>query len=100
MSEVLLGEMYSQSSTILKHIRNQMGVKSPRGVCFRILNIRMIVTSVQNVVDFVRDDLRMKIYKTIQDPVTMKEIVACEIYTIKGVIENNNDKGLTIDKKV
>jgi hypothetical protein len=42
----------------------------------------------------------MKIYKTIQDPVTMKETVACEIYTIKGVVEKSEDKGLTIDKKV
>jgi hypothetical protein len=60
----------------------------------------MIVTSVQHIVDFIRNDVRMKIYKTIQDPVTMKETVACEIYTIKGVVEKSEDKGLTIDKKV
>ncbi len=60
----------------------------------------MIVTSVQTVVGVIQDDLRIKVYKTIQDPVTMKEVVACEIYTVKGVIENTNDRGLIIDKKV
>jgi hypothetical protein len=60
----------------------------------------MIVTSVQRVFNIIQDVVRTKVYKTVRDPVTMKEIVACEIYNVKGVIENNNDRGITIDKKV
>ncbi len=60
----------------------------------------MIVTSVQRVFDVIQDSIRIKVYKTIQDPVTMKKVVTYEIYTVKGVIENNNNRGITIDKKV
>ena len=60
----------------------------------------MIVTSVQHLVDYVRDSFRTRVYKTIQDPVTMKEVVTCEVYTIKGVVEKFEDKVNKIDKKV
>lgn len=60
----------------------------------------MIVTSIQHVVDYVRDNIQTRVYKSLQDPVTHKEIVTCEVYTSKGVIENTDDKGKHIDKKI
>ena len=60
----------------------------------------MIVTAIQHVVDYVHDNFQTRIYKTLQDPVTTKEIVTCEIYTSKGVIDNTDDKGKQIDKMV
>jgi hypothetical protein len=60
----------------------------------------MIVTGIQHVVNYVRDNFQTRVYKTLQDPVTSKEIVICEVYTSKGVIENSNDKGKHIDKEI
>ena len=60
----------------------------------------MIVTSVQHLVDYVRENFRTRIYRTIQDPVTNKEIVTCEVYTIKGKVEHVRDKGHQVDKKI
>ena len=60
----------------------------------------MIVTSVQHVVDKMRDDTRTRIYRTLVDPVTRKEQHECEMYTIRGVMEVINRKGTHIDKKV
>jgi len=60
----------------------------------------MIVTSVQHLIDYVRDNFRIRTYKTIQDPKTMKEVVTCEIYTVKGVVEKVEDRPNKIDKKV
>lgn len=60
----------------------------------------MIVTSVQHIVEYVRDAFRTRIYKTINDPVTMKEIVTCEVYTQKASMVNDDTKGKNIDKKV
>ena len=60
----------------------------------------MIVTSVQHLVDYVRGSFRTRIYRTIQDPMTNKEIVTCEVYTVKGKVEHVPDKGHTIDKKI
>ena len=60
----------------------------------------MIVTNVQHLVNYVRDNYRTLIYKTLQDPVTMKEYVTCEIYTKKGIVEKTPDKGNQVDKKV
>lgn len=60
----------------------------------------MIVTAIQHVVDYVRDNFKTRVYKSMQDPVTMKEIVTCEIYTSKGVVANTDDKGQSIDKKI
>ena len=60
----------------------------------------MIVSSIQHIVNYVRDDFRIKVYKTLQDPVTMKEVVTCEVYTQKGVVEKTPNKGVEIDKKV
>jgi hypothetical protein len=48
MLEVLLGEMYSQSSTILKHIERHSWRKTQKyggyPVCFRIVCLRMYYT--------------------------------------------------------
>ena len=60
----------------------------------------MIVESIQHIVNYVRDDFRIKVYKTLQDPVTMKEVVTCEVYTQKGVVEKTPDKGTVIDSKI
>ena len=60
----------------------------------------MIVTAIQHVVDYVRDNFQTRVYKSLQDPVTRKEIVTCEFYTSKGVITNTVDKGKHIDKKI
>ena len=59
----------------------------------------MIVESIQHLVNYVRDSYQTKIYKTLQDPVTMKEIVICEVYTQHGTIEKSPDKGTVIDTK-
>lgn len=59
----------------------------------------MIITSVQHIVDYVRDNLRTRIYRTVNDPVTMKEYVTCEVYTVKGIIDKSPDKGNEIDIK-
>lgn len=59
----------------------------------------MIVEKIQSVVDYVRGEMRTKIYKTLQDPATLKEYVVCEIYTKKGAIEKLPDKGVNIDNK-
>lgn len=60
----------------------------------------MIVTAIQRIVDTVRDNFQTRVYKSLQDPVTMKEIVICEVYTSKGVATNTDDKGKHIDKKI
>ncbi len=58
----------------------------------------MIVTGIQHVVNYLRDSFQTKVYKTLRDPATMKEIVVCEVYTRRGVIEKIEDKGQNIDK--
>ena len=60
----------------------------------------MIVLSIQNLVNYVRDNYEKTVYKTEIDPRTMKEYVTCEMYTIKGTVEQLPDKGNNIDKKV
>ena len=60
----------------------------------------MIIKAIQHVYDVVRDNYRTRIYRTFQDPVTHKEITRCEVYTVKGVIDEVPDKGSNIDKKV
>jgi hypothetical protein len=59
----------------------------------------MIVTSVQHLVNYVRDSIQTRIYKTIQNPVTGKKVITCEVYTRHGVVERTPDKGNSIDKK-
>ena len=58
----------------------------------------MIVQKIETLVDFVRGEMRTKIYKTLQDPVTLKEYVNCEIYTKNGVLEKIPDKGQSVDR--
>ena len=60
----------------------------------------MIIKSIQHILDFVGDNSRMRIYKTIQDTKTMKEHITCEVYTYKGIVYNFLEKGQEIDKKV
>jgi hypothetical protein len=60
----------------------------------------MIVESIQHVVNNVKDSYQTKIYKTLEDPVTMQSIVACEIYTRNATVEKMPDKGSIVDKKV
>lgn len=60
----------------------------------------MIVVSIQSLVNYVRDNFQQRVYKTEIDPVTMKEIVTCEVYTQRGTIERLPDKGNEIDKQV
>lgn len=59
----------------------------------------MIVEKIQSLVDYVRGEMRTKIYKTLQDPVTLKEYVTCEIYTKKGTIDKLPEKGSNIDDR-
>jgi len=59
----------------------------------------MIVTGIQHVVNYIRDSLQTKVYKTLQDPATGKQVVTCEVYTKRGVVEKTPDKGNNIDKK-
>jgi hypothetical protein len=35
-----------------------------------------------------------------QDPITMKEVLECEVYTKKGVVEKMPEVGNEVDKKV
>jgi len=60
----------------------------------------MIVQSIQTVLSYVRDDYRIKIYKTSVDPVTMKEFVTVEVYTKRGAIEKLPEKGSNLDKEI
>ena len=60
----------------------------------------MIVLSIQHVVNYVLDNFRVRVYKTLQDTVTMKEIVVCEVYTYKGTVERTEFKGRDIDQEV
>lgn len=60
----------------------------------------MIVAKIQSLVDHVRDNIRTRIYKTLEDPVTLKEYVTCEVYTSKGVVQRTPDKGQNIDKRL
>ena len=59
----------------------------------------MIVTSIQRIVSYVNDSFQTRVYKAIQDPVTMKEYVTCEVYTQQGVVEKPNNKGQNVDKQ-
>jgi hypothetical protein len=63
------------------------------------INIYMIVTSVQRIVSSMRDSFQTRVYKAIQDPVTMKEYVTCEVYTQRGVVEKTPEKGRNVDKQ-
>jgi hypothetical protein len=63
------------------------------------INIYMIVTSIQRIVSSMRDSFQTRVYKAIQDPVTMKEYVTCEVYTQRGVVEKPPDKGHNVDKQ-
>ena len=63
------------------------------------INIYMIVTSVQRIVSSMRDSFQTRVYKAIQDPVTMKEYVTCEVYTHRGVVEKPPEKGRNVDKQ-
>jgi hypothetical protein len=65
----------------------------------RGINIYMIVTSIQRIVSYVNDSFQTRVYKAIQDPVTMKEYVTCEVYTQRGVVEKPPDKGHNVDKQ-
>ena len=60
----------------------------------------MIVTKVESLVDYVRNDMRIKMFRTLQDPITMKEVFECEVYTKKGVVEKMPEVGNEVDKKV
>ena len=60
----------------------------------------MIVTKMESLVDYIRNNMRIRIFKTLQDPVTMKETLTCEVYTKKGVVEKLPDKGNDVDRKV
>ena len=60
----------------------------------------MIVTQIQHIFHNVREGLRTKVYKTFQDPKTLKEYFTCEVYTVKGVMQNVPVKGTNVDKKV
>ena len=59
----------------------------------------MIVTSIQQVVSYVRDCFQTATYKTLVDEKTNQTYVTCEVYTQKGVVEITPDKGQVIDKK-
>lgn len=60
----------------------------------------MIVTKIESLVDYIRNDMRIRIFKTMQDPITMKEVLECEVYTKKGVVEKMPEVGNEVDKKV
>jgi hypothetical protein len=60
----------------------------------------MIVEKIQSLVDYVRGEIRTRVYKTLQDPDTSKEYVNCEIYTKKGFVEKLPEKGNNIDNNV
>ena len=60
----------------------------------------MIVTGIQHLISYVRDGFRIAVYKNLVDPDTKQEIVTCEVYTEKGVVEKTPDKGNVIDKKI
>jgi len=60
----------------------------------------MIVTSIQHLVNYVKDSFQRQVYKTLQDPVTNKQVITCEVYTQHGVVEKTPDIGNNIDKKI
>ena len=60
----------------------------------------MIVEKIQSLVDYVRGEMRTKIYKTLQHPDTLKEYVTCEIYTKRGVVEKLPVKGNNVDNNI
>jgi len=61
----------------------------------------MIVTSVQNLWDIVRDQYRKTVYRSIEDPTTGKQYIESEqyLYGKTGQV-TPNDLGNNIDKKV
>lgn len=62
----------------------------------------MIVSSINHLYSYVRDTFQVRVYKTLQDTNTNKEVITCQVYNYSGVLEKSDydGKGYQVDTKV
>jgi len=59
----------------------------------------MIIQSIQQIVDRVRDGYEILVRKQVHDPVTLKTFYECITYTRQGNLDSYQDRGQKIDIK-
>ena len=59
----------------------------------------MVIQSIQQLVDYVRDSIVVDQYMQVYDPVSTKTFYECVTYTYQGTLDTYRDKGQNVDTK-
>ena len=60
----------------------------------------MEIQSIQRIVDYVRNDMVVRQYSQVLDPISNKTFYECVIYTYKDTLDTYQDKGQQFDRQV